>query len=286
MRFGIVFANTGTFTTGPGARALATAAEAAGFDSLWTVEHVVVPSGYESRYPYSPSGRMPGGENLPIPDPFAWLAYVAACTSDIKLATGIAILPERSPLVTAKEVATIDAMSDGRFLLGVGAGWLKEEFDVLGVPFERRGARLEEYIEVLRTAWRDEKATYEGEFVSFRDCIVRPAPAQGTVPIHIGGHTEVAARRAGRLGDGFFPATADAEVLPPLLTTMRRAAEDAGRDPDAIEVTAGGVLDADGVARLAEIGVHRVVIPPLSYDTAAVADALGRFADDVMAKVG
>jgi alkanesulfonate monooxygenase SsuD/methylene tetrahydromethanopterin reductase-like flavin-dependent oxidoreductase (luciferase family) len=129
MKFGLMFVNTGFGSYGSGAVDLATAAEAAGFESLWTVEHVVVPSGYESAYPYDPSGKMAGGaEDFDLPDPLLWLAYVAAVTTTIRLATGILILPQRNPVITAKEVATLDHLSGGRVVLGVGVGWLEEEF--------------------------------------------------------------------------------------------------------------------------------------------------------------
>ena len=143
MRFGVIFANVGPFATPEGAKAIATAAEATGFDSLWTVEHVLVPADYESTYPYDPSGRMPGGERTDIPDPLVWLTYVAAHTTTIGLGTGILIVPQRNPAVMAKEIATLDVLSGGRVLLGVGAGWLAEEFAALDVPFEGRGRRLD-----------------------------------------------------------------------------------------------------------------------------------------------
>jgi len=282
----MLFANVATFAEPEGARFLGAAVEEAGIESVWTVEHVVVPAGYQSAYPYSSSGRMPGPENSPIPDPLIWLAHLAGLTSTVKLATGITILPQRNPLVTAKEVATLDRLSGGRVLLGVGAGWLKEEFEAIGVPFERRGDRLDEHIEAMRALWRDEKASYDGEFVQFSNCISSPRPDGGAVPIHVGGHTDRAAKRAGRLGDGFFPGVGKLERLAGLLATMRTAAEEAGRDPDALEVTAGGALDVDGVRRLEELGVSRVVIPPLAYDEEGLRRQLGTFAEDVMAKVG
>src|SRR5215211_6373585 len=266
MHFGVAFANVFTFAEPEAARTLATAAEDAGFESLWTVEHVVIPAEYRSVYPYDPSGRMPAPDDTPLPDPFIWMAFVAAVTSRVRLGTGIAILPQRNPLLAAKEVATLDRLSGGRVLLGVGAGWLKEEFEALGVPFEHRGRRLDEHIGAMRALWAGDRASYDGELVHFDACTMSPRPAAGRVPIHIGGHTEVAARRAGRLGDGFFPGTTDAEHLASVLGVMRRAAEEAGRDPDAIEVTTGGPMDADGIKRLGDLGVHRVTIPPLSFD--------------------
>ena len=286
MHFGVAFANVFTFAEPEAARAIATTAEAAGFESLWTVEHVVVPAGYQSRYPYDPSGRMPAPDDTPLPDPFVWLAFVAAATSTIKLGTGIAILPQRNPLIAAKEVATLDVLSEGRVLLGVGAGWLEEEFAALGVPFEGRGRRLDEHIGAMRALWAGERASYEGDLVRFPPCTSSPRPPGGRVPIHVGGHTDVAARRAGRLGDGFFPGTSDREHLAHVLGVMRRAAEEAGRDPDAIEVTTGGPLDADGIRRLGDLGVHRVTIPPLAFDVDGLRARLESFAEDVMAKVG
>src|SRR5688500_6022938 len=147
MKFGIVFANTGYAVTPDGARALGTIADELGYESLWTVEHVVVPTGYESTYPYSPSGKMPGSEDAPIPDPLIWLAYVAAATTRVRIATGILILPQRNPLILAKEIATLDVLSGGRLTLGVGIGWLAEEFDAIGASFADRAATTDEYVE-------------------------------------------------------------------------------------------------------------------------------------------
>jgi probable F420-dependent oxidoreductase len=266
MKFGVVFANAGPAAAPEHAVGLAKAAEDAGFESLWTVEHVVVPAGYESQYPYSADGRMPGPEETPIPDPLIWLTYVAAVTTRIRLATGILILPQRNPVVLAKEVATLDALSGGRVTLGVGVGWLKEEFDIIGVPFEERGARTDDYVAALRALWEQPAADYKGRFASFQGAQVYPKPVQSRIPIVVGGHSEAAARRAGRIADGFFPGRGDLETLGHLLEVMRKAAVDAGRDPDAIEVTAGGAIDPDGIKRYADLGVSRMVVPPIGRD--------------------
>lgn len=285
MRFGIMFANAGPGVEPDHAVELAQRAEAAGFESLWTVEHVVVPAGYESSYPYSGDGKMPGGEDSPIPDPLIWLAYVAAATTRIKLATGILILPQRNPLVLAKEVATLDRLSKGRVVLGVGVGWLEEEFKALGVPFAARGARTDEYIEILRKVWSG-RAEHQGRFSTFADLYSHPIPAQGSsVPIVVGGHSEAAARRAGRLGDGFFPGRAGEEMVK-LIDVMRAAAKDAGRDADAIEVTAGGAWDLEGAQRFAEMGIDRLVVPALGRDPEKRLAFIEKFAEDVIAKVG
>jgi probable F420-dependent oxidoreductase len=224
MKFGIIFANTGPFANGPAAAEMAVAAEAAGFESLWTVEHVVVPSGYESTYPYDPSGKMPGGEDFDIPDPLVWLSWVASATSTIRLATGILIVPQRNPVVLAKELATLDHLSGGRMELGIGVGWLEEEFDAIGVPFAERGRRTDDNVAAMRALWSEEKATYHGEFTSFDDCISRPRPVNGSIPVHVGGHTDIAARRAGRLGDGFFPGRGTPQDLARSMELVRATA--------------------------------------------------------------
>jgi probable F420-dependent oxidoreductase len=267
MKFGIMFANTGHGASAAGAKAVAEAAEAGGFEAMWTVEHVVVPSGYESRYPYDPSGKMAGGaEDFDLPDPLIWLAWVAAHTTRIRLATGILIVPQRNPVITAKELATLDVLSGGRLTLGVGAGWLAEEFDALNVPFDDRGRRLDEYVAVMRALWDGDKTTFHGEFFDFENCISRPRPANGTIPVVVGGHTNVAARRAGRLGDGFFPGSASADDLTSLIEVMRRAADEAGRDPDAIELIAMAIAPPGPklerrIEQLAGLGFTQAIVP-------------------------
>jgi probable F420-dependent oxidoreductase len=288
MKFGIAFVNTGPMAHPGPAAEFARAAEAAGFESLWTVEHVVVPSGYASEYPYSPTGKMPGPEDSAIPDPLIWLAYVAAATSTINLATGVLILPQRNPVVLAKEVATLDHLSSGRMHLGIGVGWLEEEFDALGVPFEQRGARTDDYVAAMRALWSQDAATHHGDFSNFDKCVMRPRPAAGAVPIHVGGHTKTAARRAGRLGDGFFPGRGGHAELAELFDIARGAAVEAGRDPAAIEFTTGGNGAVGGgaldeVKALADLGVDRVIVPSFLFWNDAES-ALGRYGDEVIAR--
>jgi len=275
MKFGIMFANTGHGSSPEGATAVATAAEAGGFEAIWTVEHVVVPSGYESKYPYDPSGKMAGGaEEFDLPDPLIWLTWVAAKTTRIKLATGILIVPQRNPVITAKELATLDHLSGGRMVLGVGAGWLAEEFTALNVPFGDRGKRLDEYIAVMRALWSGEKTTFSGHYFDFENCISLPRPKNGTIPVIVGGHSTAAAKRTGRLGDGFFPGSASASEIGELITLVRQTAEDHGRDPDSIEMIAGAgappgpKLDAR-IEQLAEIGVTHAIVPTFRPDALA-----------------
>jgi probable F420-dependent oxidoreductase len=288
MRFGIAFANTGPMVEPAAAVAFARAAEAAGFESIWTVEHVVVPTEYASPYPYSPTGKMPGTVDSPIPDPLIWLTYVAAATSAIRLATGILILPQRNPVVLAKETATLDQLSGGRLLLGIGVGWLEEEFDAIGVPFAERGARTDEGVAALRALWTQDAATHHGRFNDFTDCVLRPHPVQPSIPIHVGGHTDAAARRAGRLGDGFFPARGDHVELARLFEVVRQTARDHGRDPSAIEVSTGGRgalgdRALDEVGALADLGVDRVMVAASAF-WRDPATELARYGDEVIAR--
>ncbi len=272
MRFGVSFANVGPFAEAAGAAELARSAEAAGFDSLWTVEHIVYPEGYESAYPYAPNGKMPGSGDNPIPDPLVWLSFCGAVTSSIRLCTGIALLPERHPLAFAKSVSSLDVLSGGRVTLGVGIGWLREEFEALDVPWPRRGRRTEEYVEVLRRVWAADDVSFEGEFVSFSRVSSNPKPPAGRVPVHLGGHSEAAARRAGRIGDGMFVAGGDTAQM---LELARNTAAECGRDPDQLEMSAfhPGLLSDDPEAAIQEAeswGVHRLMVPSARFfrDTA------------------
>jgi probable F420-dependent oxidoreductase len=281
VRFGVFLANA-CFPTPESAGRAAQAAEAAGFDSIWTVDHVVIPAGYTSAYPYTSSGRIPGGAQVPMPDPLIWLAYIAALTSTIHLGTAILVLPQRNPVVVAKEVATLDILSGGRVELGVGAGWLKEEFDQLGTPFAGRGRRLEAYVAAMRALWAEDEATVASEFVTLTRAVCSPRPNR-VVPIHVGGDSDAAARRAGRIGDGYFPGAHD---LVGRLAVMRAAAEEADRDPSAIEVTAGTMTlgpDAfETVAKYAGFGVDRICIPPPTSDIDALPEALATLGESVV----
>ena len=167
MKIGLMFVNSGPFSHPELLAHLAMTAEQCGVESMWTVEHVVIPQDYKSPYPYSSSGKIPGGEDVAIPDPLLPLSFVAAITKQVKLATGVLILPQRHPLYVAKEVATLDVLSNGRTILGIGSGWLKEEFDALGLDFHTRGARTDEAIKALRALWSDNPSSFHGKHFNF-----------------------------------------------------------------------------------------------------------------------
>ncbi len=281
MKIGLMFANVAFFGQPDHLVNLVQSAEQAGVESLWTVEHVVVPKGYKSKYPYSKDGRMPGPENSPIPDPLIWLSYAAAVTSKIKLATGILILPQRHPAYVAKEVATLDTLSKGRVMLGVGIGWMKDEFDVLGIPFEERASRTEESIQAIRSLWSEGTSSFEGKHYQWDELESNPKPPGGRVPIHIGGHVKGAARRAARYGDGFFPVNPD--DMPRLLEVLNAECAEIGRDPSEIELTTGfpAGFDLDQIKRFEDMGVSRLVLGPPAFDPEGVKKGLGELGNAI-----
>ena len=286
MKFGLFFANAGPFAVPETFEALVRTADEVGIESIWAVEHVVVPVGYESQYPYSKDGRMPGPENSPIADPLIALSYAAALTRNLRLASGVIILPQRHPTYVAKEVATLDVLSRGRAILGVGIGWLREEFDVLDVPFRERAARTEESVRAIRSLWSDTAEGFDGDFYRWKPVESNPKPIQKPgVPVVVGGHVEGAARRAARVGDGFFPALGGLQKIPGLIQAMSDECGKVGRDPAEIEVTAAeGQVEPDLVRRYEEIGVSRLVMPPPAFDPEGIKRTLSEFAEKVIAK--
>jgi probable F420-dependent oxidoreductase len=207
MKIGLSSIGFGALAAPALIRTIATNAERLNFSTVWAPEHVVLLDRYTSRYPYSTdgSGQFLAPTEIPIGDPFPTLTYAAACTSRIRLATGICLVPEHNPLVLAKTVATVDYLSGGRFILGVGIGWLAEEFQALGIPFERRAQRAHEYIEAMRKLWGDDNSSYRGEFVNFENARSYPKPIKrGKLPVWFGGESGPALRRVAEYGDGWY----------------------------------------------------------------------------------
>src|SRR6478609_4033194 len=238
MKFTLHFGNN-TFPDLAGAVRMVKLAEAAGFDSVVAVDHVVFPHRYTSVYPYAPDGRLPGGPGGALPDPLIWMAAMAAVTTKLRFMTGVLILPQRNPLVLAKQVATLDHLSGGRIELGIGVGWLKEEFEALGVPFERRGPRADEYIDALTAAWSGEPVDFRGEFVDWHGWSMQPPPVQQPrIPIVIGGTSPAAIRRVVAKGDGWYVIHRDLEHFRQLMIELRAECHEQGRDPAELEITA------------------------------------------------
>ncbi len=259
----------------------ATHLERCGFESIVVAEHTVLATSYDSVYPYDSSGRVGLAADSPIPDPLDMLAFVAAHTNRLGLATGVVVLPNHHPVVLAKRAATVDVLSGGRLRLGVGVGWLREEVEACGVEFSSRGRRADEQLAVMRALWADQPrgASYHGEFFNFDNAMCYPKPIAGErLPVHIGGHSKSAARRAGRFGDGLQPLGVSGAELASLIALMRDEAAAVGRDPAALEVTLGHAvtkIDVERAGSLADQGADRIVLAmPATTDIEQAKDML------------
>jgi len=288
MEFGIIPpVRTGATADPDWMTSFARHVEANAFESLVLVEHAVVISDYTSTYPYASSGKMPLPDDCRIPDPLDLMAFLAAVTDRITLATGVLVVPNHQAVVLAKRIATVDVLAKGRVRMCLGVGWMDEELLATGADPRTRGRRTDETIEAMRVLWADSGptgASYSGEFVSFEHAHSFPKPPRpGGVPLHIGGHSEAAARRAGRLGDGFQPLGLSPEDLALRIAQMREAAGAAGRDPDAIEVSVSGYLPTtteEEVAVAEAAGIHRMLLSTsMSQDLGSLADEVSEFAE-------
>ena len=283
MKFGLAFASS-IGTDPASALEITRVAEAVGFESVWGGEHVVMPTTITSPYPYTPDGKIPASPETYIPDPLIWLAYVAAAAPTLRLGTCILILPQRNPLVLAKELATLDHLSGGKVELGIGVGWMKEEFDALGVPWEHRGARTDEYLAAMRVVWSGSHVEFHGEYVDFEPLTSTPRPAQGAnIPILVGGDTPIAIRRAARLADGYFPGELKADQLAELIKNVRQACTVIDRDPNSLEINAmfaHQLADpAAGIDSMRELGVGRVMVPAFFFGGDGGLDRLREFGE-------
>jgi probable F420-dependent oxidoreductase len=281
LRFAVSY-NSAVYGLDPDAvAAYARHAEACGFEALYVPEHVAL-------YPGATIGARQVPPNLPFPDPLDLLTFVAAVTERIVLGTGVLLLPHHHPVPLAKRLATIDVLSKGRMrLLTVGIGSLPGEAAAVGVDFATRGRRADEAIDVMRLLWSGDEngVTHRGDFFSFDDVVSYPKPLSGgQLPIHIGGSSRAAARRAGRRGDGYFPGGAlSPQERHEQLELARSAARDAGRDPNALQYTRWGSLDltADQIERHVAEGVTRVIVGATATEPAEQRDQLSAFADRV-----
>lgn len=287
MKFGLAFAAS-IGTDAASALEVVKVAEASGFESVWGGEHVIFPASIDSAYPYTTDGKVPATQDTYIPDPLMWLAYVSASAPTLRLGTCILILPQRNPLVLAKEIATLDHLSGGKVELGIGVGWLREEFEALGVPWARRGARTDEYVEVLRTVWGGREVEFHGEFMDFEPLTCTPRPIQGAdVPILVGGDSDAAIRRAVKLADAYYPGEGTLDGLEGLLGRLHAECDKQDRDPATIELTAmfsAQMKDpVGGVQALHELGVGRIMVPAFFFAGEGGLDRLREFGETVVA---
>jgi probable F420-dependent oxidoreductase len=228
-----------------------------------------------SRYPYSDDGQITVPATADWVDPLIGLSFAAAATSTIGIATGVLLLPEHNPVLVAKQAATLDALSGGRLTLGVGIGWSKEEFDALGVPFERRAARTKEYVAAIRTLWREDVASFDGKFVRFDSVRVNPKPvANRRIPIVIGGNSDAAMRRVVAWADGWYGFNIDGvRAVAERVAFLNQLCDECGRDPGELRLTVAlRDLSVRDVGPLAELGVDELVLvdgPPKDANVAA-----------------
>ncbi|OGK78723.1 MAG: hypothetical protein A2050_04225 [Candidatus Rokubacteria bacterium GWA2_73_35] len=267
--------------------------EALGYDSLWASDHVVLPFTIRSRYPYNATGDFPLPPTANFLEPLVTLALVAGATERVRLGTTVLVLPHRHPLLAAKMLATLDHLAPGRVIVGAGVGWMREEIEMLGVPYARRGAWSDEAIRVMRACWRDERVEHQGEFLRFEPVGMAPKPARGTIPIWIGGHTPRALRRVAELGDGWHAAFASAADMQRSMDALAEACRRAGRDPGSLTISARLGLparqDADALVAefraLRDLGVSHVILESRIRDLEDLTQIYTRFANDVRAKL-
>jgi len=263
MKFGLIPVNIGVSDPATLVK-VGQKAEAVGLESVWTFEHVIVPVDYASKYPYSADGKMAVAPETPFVDPLLALTTIAAHTKTLRLATGVNILSQVSPLYLAKQAASLDMISGGRFMLGVGIGWLREEFAALGVPFERRGARFDAYLQAMRKVWSGDVVEHQSDFLSWSGFKSHPTPVQDPFPVHIGGSKGKAFERIAKYGQGWYAPTAKLDQLAELLKPLEQACAAEGRDPASVEISCMWIPAMEGaefIPRYEELGVDRLIVP-------------------------
>ena len=276
----------GTLNVNPEfARALGPTLEERNFESLWVAEHVVLFDDYESTYPYDDSGRFPGAGDSGLLEPWTALSYVAATTTTLRLGTGICLVGQRNPVYTAKQVADVDVLSGGRVDFGIGIGWLREEYEAVAMPFDHRGARSDEHLEVMKQLWTEPVSSYDGRYYELPECRMYPKPVQQPhPPIHVGGESDGALRRTARLGQGWFGFNRQPDEVPEALERLDRALQAEDRTRAEIEISVCPYFkgtDADGIKRYADLGVDRVIVVVFAFDR----EGLARAADEAASLV-
>ena len=263
--------------------AAATNAERLNFATVWAPEHVVFLERFSSRYPYSRGQNLPISTEVPLLNPFVALTYAAAQTKRIRLATGICLVPEYNPLLLAKICATLDYLSGGRLVLGIGIGWLREEFDALGIPWERRAQRTREYVEAMRCVWGNGRS-YSAEFVNFDGAVSYPKPVKGTrLPVLVGGQTEAALKRAASYGNGWCGFNLTPEETAQAINRLRELLTANGRGTDGFEFAVSPTADAkpDDLSRYRDAGVDELYLTPVFQRPVATAADVASLTEDL-----
>jgi probable F420-dependent oxidoreductase len=265
MKIGLFAVGIANFAQPEMIAAAASHAERLGFATIWAPEHLLFLESFSSQYPYARGEKLPVPTTIPLLNPFIALTYAAARTSKIRLATGVCLVPEYNPLLLAKICASLDYLSHGRLALGIGIGWLREEFDALGIPWERRAKRTREHVEAMRAVW-GEKRDYSGEFVNFKGALSYPTPARGAaLPILVGGQSEAALKRAAVYGDGWCGFNLTPDETAEAIAKMRRLRTEHGRDKTPFEflVSPTNANTPDDLKRYRDVGVDELYLTPV-----------------------
>ena len=295
MKFALVGVGSGSTVRPEPLAEVAQKAETLGYESVWIPEHLAVPVEMQARYPGSADGKFPGGSGVNLHDPFVALSFVAAYTKTIKLGTGVFVLPLRNTLSVAKAVASLDVLSQGRVLFGIGVGWCEEEFDAVGMSFRDRAARTREAVQVMRALWTEESPQFSGKFHDFKPVGFNPKPVQKPhPPLIFGGESRAALKRAADLADGWCGIRYSPDSVKPYVSQLRDLTQQAGRDFSQFEITAGlepGVaLTTDTVKQFEDAGVHRLFVfapgwvPRRKFQT-DLYPQMEKFSNEVMARV-
>jgi probable F420-dependent oxidoreductase len=278
VQLGLFLPTASPFANSEWLREVAKEVEDRQVDTLWMPEHVVQLAEYESRYPYSADGKFPAGPESGMLEPMTTLAFLAAITRKVRLGTAICLLAQRNPVYAAKEVSNLDWLSEGRVDLGIGVGWLREEYEALGVPWAHRGRRIEECISVLKTLWCDDVSSFDGEVFTLPDCSMYPKPVQEPhPPIHFGGESDVAISRAARLGQGWHTFGRLPADVPGALVRLGAELEQAGRTRAEFQVTVCPYMNAitpEMVDQYAETGIDQLSVMLMAFTPSDVAQQL------------
>jgi probable F420-dependent oxidoreductase len=283
MRVGLFLASASPIATPDYLAAYAHAADDSGFSSVWVGEHVVLFDDHVSPYPYSADGKIGLPPESGLLDQFATLSFLAAETSRVRLGTAICLLPQRNPVATAKEAATVDWLSGGRFDFGIGIGWLREEFEALAMPFEDRAARTHDFIGVMRSCWQDDVSSYDGAYYTLPACRMYPKPIQQPhPPLYFGGESTGALARVADFGGGWHGFNVVPKTAPGLVARLEALLADRGRKLADVDVTVSPYLQPVTPADLPgyrDAGVDQIVLCPFAFDAGGIADLLGNLSD-------
>ena len=284
MRVGLFVPSVAPIATPEFLNAFAESAEDNGFASIWLGEHVVLFDEYESRYPYAGDGKIQIPATSGMLDPFAALGFIAASTERVRIGTAVCLLPQRNPVATAKEIATVDWLAGGRLDVGIGIGWLREEFEALNAPFPQRAARCREYVEVCKRLWCDEVSSFDGTHYHLPACRMFPKPVQQPhPPLYFGGESDAALRRVADLGDGWHAFNLLPDAARERIAALDRLLEERGRDRADVDVTVSPYLEPirpEHLVQYRDAGVDQLVLMAFALDAAGIRDAIGQLSSD------